>query len=116
MLDLLCARNYRPIEISSVLFRQIEPPQTKPDGHICERTPFVMNRRSAILEKALHGIECVGMRILEYSQPETLSDGGIDAVKDGVGSGALDPFRAAFGKEAPPCFGEPNAGIAFCAF
>ena len=37
VLDLLCARNYRPIEISSVLFRQVEPHPAKLENHIAVR-------------------------------------------------------------------------------
>lgn len=33
-LDLLCRRNYRPIEISNVLFRSVEPTHTQCDSHI----------------------------------------------------------------------------------
>jgi GNAT superfamily N-acetyltransferase len=33
-LDLLCARHYRPIEISSVLYRPIEKPSAENHGHI----------------------------------------------------------------------------------
>jgi hypothetical protein len=33
-LDMLCARNYRPIEISSVLYRPVEPPTAEGSGHI----------------------------------------------------------------------------------
>ncbi len=33
-LDLLCARNYRPIEISSVLYQPIEQPLQEPNRHI----------------------------------------------------------------------------------
>ena len=33
-LDLLCARNYRPMEISNVLYRSVEPPTAEPQGHI----------------------------------------------------------------------------------
>jgi hypothetical protein len=33
-LDLLCARNYRPIEISSVLYRTVEPPANELPGNI----------------------------------------------------------------------------------
>ncbi|HEV8048362.1 MAG TPA: GNAT family N-acetyltransferase [Terriglobales bacterium] len=36
-LDLLCRRNYRPIEISSVLYRSVEPPDTERDSHIIVR-------------------------------------------------------------------------------
>jgi hypothetical protein len=36
-LDLLCARNYRPIEISSVLCQPIEKPSHEHNGHICVR-------------------------------------------------------------------------------
>jgi GNAT superfamily N-acetyltransferase len=34
VLDLLCARNYRPIEVSSVLFGPVERPKDETDGHI----------------------------------------------------------------------------------
>lgn len=33
-LDLLCARNYRPVEISNVLFRQVEKPAARDQGNI----------------------------------------------------------------------------------
>jgi hypothetical protein len=33
-LDMLCARYYRPIEISSVLYRPVEPPTAEGSGHI----------------------------------------------------------------------------------
>src|SRR5437762_5754406 len=33
-LDLLCRRNYRPIEISSVLYRRVEEPAPEGDGNI----------------------------------------------------------------------------------
>jgi hypothetical protein len=33
-LDMLCARNYRPIEISSVLYRPVEQPTAEGSGHI----------------------------------------------------------------------------------
>ena len=36
-LDLLCRRDYRPIEISSVLYRSVEPCDTKRDSHISVR-------------------------------------------------------------------------------
>ena len=36
-LDFLCRRNYRPIEISSVLYRSVQPPDTKCDSHISVR-------------------------------------------------------------------------------
>jgi GNAT superfamily N-acetyltransferase len=34
VLDLLCARNYRPIEVSSVLFRAVERPEAETNDHI----------------------------------------------------------------------------------
>ena len=33
-LDLLCARNYRPFEISSVLFREVDPPASPPPAGV----------------------------------------------------------------------------------
>jgi GNAT superfamily N-acetyltransferase len=33
-LDLLCARNYRPIELSNVLYRPVEPPAGEPQRYI----------------------------------------------------------------------------------
>jgi hypothetical protein len=36
-LDLLCRRNYRPIEISSVLYRSVELPDDERDSHITVR-------------------------------------------------------------------------------
>jgi GNAT superfamily N-acetyltransferase len=36
-LDLLCARNYRPIEISNVLYRSVEQPTAEHQGHISMR-------------------------------------------------------------------------------
>jgi len=33
-LDLLCSRNYRPIEISNVLYRNVEQPTAEPQSHI----------------------------------------------------------------------------------
>jgi GNAT superfamily N-acetyltransferase len=33
-LDLLCSRNYRPIEISNVLYRHVEQPTVEPQSHI----------------------------------------------------------------------------------
>jgi len=36
-LDLLCRRNYRPIEISNVLYRPVEQPAGGPQGHISVR-------------------------------------------------------------------------------
>jgi hypothetical protein len=36
-LDLLCRRNYRPIEISNVLYRSVEQPATGDQGHISVR-------------------------------------------------------------------------------
>jgi GNAT superfamily N-acetyltransferase len=36
-LDLLCKRKYRPIEISSVLYRSVEPPAAKHPGHVTVR-------------------------------------------------------------------------------
>lgn len=33
-MDLLCTRNYRPIEISNVLYRPVEQPRAEPQGHI----------------------------------------------------------------------------------
>ena len=34
-LDLLCRRNYQPIEISNVLYRSVEPSDSKRDSRIC---------------------------------------------------------------------------------
>jgi hypothetical protein len=36
-LDLLCKRNYRPIELSNVLYRPVEQPATEPQVDVCVR-------------------------------------------------------------------------------
>ena len=54
-LDLLCARNYRPFEISNVLYRVVEKPEAKSAKGI--RVRIVGAGRSAVVEHC----ECPGL-------------------------------------------------------
>jgi hypothetical protein len=60
-LDLLCARGYRPIELSSVLQRPVEPPAMKDDGSVTVRV-------AAVEEAALWAD--VGARGWAHEHPE----------------------------------------------
>lgn len=80
-----------------------------------ERAYFMQHGRGAIEKEALDYVQRGGIEFLEDTQPETLGDGGVDAVEGCVGAGALDPLRAAVRVQAPLCLGELDAGAAFGA-
>ncbi|MCL4793885.1 MAG: hypothetical protein KJZ84_04950 [Bryobacteraceae bacterium] len=45
-LELLCARGYRPVEISSVLYRPVEPPRDREAGPVSARVAGRRNSRN----------------------------------------------------------------------
>jgi hypothetical protein len=51
-LDLLCARNYRPIELSSVLYRPVEPPTAERQTQVGVR--FVGPEETQVLSSLQH--------------------------------------------------------------
>ena len=55
-------------------------------------------------------------QFFKNSETESLSNRGIDAVKNRVGTGAFHPFGAAFGKQTEPRLRELNACASFGPF
>jgi GNAT superfamily N-acetyltransferase len=96
-LDLLCARHYRPIEISSVMYRPVEKPATEDRGNIRVR---VTGR-----EEAQHWAT-VSAKAWSHEHPELL-----DFI---LQTGAISAAR-----EQSPCFlaeldGQPGATGSLC--
>jgi hypothetical protein len=71
--------------------------------------------RTALEKEALDAIQRRGIKVLKKAKPESLGDRRLDAIKDGISSGALDPRGATLGIQPAACFRKFPARLAFCA-
>lgn len=98
-IELLCARQYRPIEISSVMYRPVEKPATEDRGDISVRVTG---------QEEAHLWATVGAKAWSHERPELL-----DFV---LQSAAISAAR-----EQSPCFlaeldGQPGATGSLCIY
>ncbi len=69
------------------------------------------HRRPVADKETLNHIQRGRAQLLEYAEPETLSDRRVDAIEDCVRPRAFYPLGPAAGEQTTPCFRELNARV-----